>query len=96
MWSEFEYICSLIIVICNLCCIYDPLIWRIVSIPLLAYNFSRYKAGDHKIYFITLKEYKDNDRIKLQYQLKTPVYAVLFVISLVMGVFKLIEVFNLK
>ncbi len=64
--------------------------------PIFLYNFTRYAAKDHKLYFITKSEYKKNHaRMELQYQVKSVYYAFLFAIALVMTIFKAIDFFGL-
>lgn len=76
---------------------YDSPFWvRLVPLPLFVYNGLRWRAGDHKHYFVDLHEYrKEFPRMEFQYQWKSAYYLVLFAISLIMAVFALIEYFDL-
>jgi len=54
-----EYVCSILYFL--LVCISDVSYWYLIFIiPLSLFNVIRYKKGDHKLYFITKGEYKQN------------------------------------
>ena len=61
-----------------------PWYFALVTIPLSLFNLSRCREKDHKLYFITKREYKKNfKRMERQYIVKSAVYAVLLLGSLV-------------
>ena len=65
LWSELEHFLSLLIVIAGLLAFNDSYILRLIGVPLLIVNWKCHQSGDHKVYFITLQEYRSFDRIKL-------------------------------
>ena len=61
-----------------------PWYWVLLTVPLSFFNTIRYKQKDHKLHFLTKREYKkDFKRMELQYQVKSGVYGVLLVGSLI-------------
>ncbi len=73
-----------------------PLILRVCGVPLVLYNIARYRAKDHKLYFISKQEYKHFARMERQYQVKTVYYTIVFVASLVMAILSAIYFFDLN
>ena len=50
------------------CVIQGPWWFLLLTIPLAAFNLSRYQAKDHKLYFITKGEYKPHyKRMEFQF-----------------------------
>ena len=88
-----EYGISLLYLL--ICLIQGPWYFLMVTIPLAAYNLSRYQAKDHKLYFITKGEYKMHyKRMERQFQIKSAVYALLFGSALVMCILTAIDFFR--
>jgi multidrug transporter EmrE-like cation transporter len=58
---------------------------NVITMSLFMYDFIAYRAKKHKIYFITLEEYKPFGKtVATQYIIKSITYAVLFAIGLIM------------
>ena len=96
-YVPIEYVCSVGYFLFAYEASGSGMFWlNILTLPLVLYNISRYLAKDHKLYFITKSEYKQNfRRMELQYQVKSVYYALLFAIALVMSIFRAIEFFGL-
>ena len=63
-----------------------------LACPLLGYNLRGYLRKDHKIYFITRKEYqRDFPKMENQFKYKSIYYGVLTAGSLVMMILALID-----
>lgn len=61
-------------------------------LPLLAYNVRGYLRRDHKLYFITRKEYqRDFPKMENQFKYKSIYYGVLTAGSLVLMILALID-----
>merc|ERR1712113_344395 len=66
----YEYMISAVYLL--IICIQGPWYFLLLTIPLAAYNLSRYNAKDHKLYFITKGEYKPHyKRMEKQFQFKS-------------------------
>ena len=85
-----DYICSIVFSVLNF--IMAPWYLKVFSIPLFLYNIRSYVRRDHKLYFITKKEYqKDFSKMETQFKLKSVYYGVLTASSLVVMILALID-----
>ena len=67
----------------------------ILSLPLAIYNGYRYKKRDHRLHFITKREYKqDFKRIEKAFLIKSVVYGLLIAASLVFFVLTLCDLIS--
>ena len=68
----------------GVCLLTGPLYSVALTLPLLAFNLARFRRKDHKIYFITKREYKHNyKRMETQFMCKCAFYVLLFGLALV-------------
>jgi hypothetical protein len=68
--------------------------WYLVllSVPLFLYNLRSYMRRDHKLYFITLKEYRKSfELMENQFKWKSAYYGILTATNLVMMILALID-----
>ena len=83
-----EYLASLLYFI--LCFESDAPLWfNFLTLPLLVYNVSCVRAGEHKLYFMTRGECgAKHKQLQKQYYAKTGAYGVLFLMALVMAILR--------
>ena len=86
-----DYICSGVNILFML--FYAPWYILIPSIPLTVLNFRSYMRKEHRVYFISKKEYQGNQFTKMenQYKYKSAYYGVLTATTLVMMILALID-----
>ena len=65
---------------------------KLLSLPLFVWNLKSYLRRDHRMYFITRKEYqKDFTKMENQFKYKSVYYGVLTAASLVVMILALID-----
>jgi hypothetical protein len=95
-YCPIEYAASIFMCLTAIAADDAPLLLRACGVPLMLYNMARYRAQDHKMYFISKQEYKHFSRMERQYQVKTVYYTIVFVASLVMAILSAIYFFDLN
>ena len=64
----------------------------LLTVPLAAYNLHSHKRRDHKLHFITKREYKkDFKRLEKAFIIKSVVYGLLLAVSLVYTIMALCD-----
>jgi hypothetical protein len=72
--------------------VYAPWYIKLVSIPLGIYNLRSYLRRDHRLYFISRKEYqKDFMKMETQFKVKSVWYGALTAACLVVMILALID-----
>lgn len=62
-----------------------PWYFNVITFSLFMFDYISYRAKKHRIYFITLEEYKPFGKgVSMQYIIKSITYAVLFAVGLIM------------
>eukprot|EP00347_Sterkiella_histriomuscorum_P017325 403349818 len=86
----WEYLCSIIFV--AVCCMSSPWYVLLLSIPMMIINIKKYISKEHRIYFITKREYQGQfDRMETNFKVKSGYYGLLFAASLIMLILTLID-----
>ena len=69
-----------------------PWFFALVTVPLAAFNLSRFQQKDHRIHFIAKREYKkDFKRMERSFLVKSVVYGVLLAGTLVYTIISLCD-----
>ena len=90
-----EFLLSLIYLVLSV--LASPWYLTILIIPLVIFNLMRYARKEHRIYFITRKEYQTHfHKFDIQFKVKTGYYSILLAVSLVMLVLSLIDFLSNK
>lgn len=72
--------------------LFAPWYLKCFSIPLFVFNLRSYLRRDHRLYFITKKEYqKDFKKMENQFKYKSVYYGLLTAASLVVMILALID-----
>ena len=88
-----EWLASLILQLFAL--IGCPWYFSLLTTPLVALSYHGWRRKDHKIYFITEKEYKPHyTRMFRQYVVKSVLYMLIFATGLVLIIIKGVQFFR--
>lgn len=87
----FDYFCSAVFLLLSAWAA-PWYVTLLVSIPLGFYNFRSYLRKDHRLYFITKREYQQNfSKMESQFKFKSVYYGILTAGALVMMILALID-----
>jgi hypothetical protein len=82
-----EWLAGLIVMMAGL--VGCPWYFSILTVPVCVFSYFSWRRKDHKIYFITEKEYKPHySRMFRQYVIKSILYMVIFAVGLILIIIK--------